>query len=651
MKKKLRLSIVMMLIMCTILSGCSNPFNKDNTTPTDEAPVADNRITVTDVQVYNVGDIIGINDIITVQPDLAVTQSAILNEQGTIIEQLDTSTAGTFTVNLIVQFAEGDQWSNTYTYTVEGVDPLSLFPEELSKNLTEGAWSSKDLLLYHGETKTRISFMSDTQHIVNENAITGEDMSMAINEDATKNNWAWLVINKTGENSKETLSGSLLDTDVFTAMANVTKMITQRLEELASQGVGEMAEDDGDKSFEWLMDAMGSVGSLEEEPTGVSLYDIDGNAYPIIGVKAVVTGATKSGYLYQAFYIEYTDNTIIAFSPTSINGKSLSEYMSVSVPDDTDETDEETDNPTFETYEEVEAMVLEMIDYMVDGLSAGNEEILNNGLNVLVNQSIIGDYTTIVPQPTPEPTPTGEPVDGEFSVDEEGEPETETEAGAIANVKPSYQAQHPEIYTWPENDTKYRRWSYVVGEGVSYTGSIILPDGTVLSVEDGGSISQIDGSSTSGSGYTPDSESDDGITVTLMTSYNTYFVSNKEYPAITIDTTASTSSIVHMSNSSNKYYIESARATTINNYISACIYSTSGMSTDYTISENTTGKVVTDLGTITPYTIQYKDTNGKSQTKAYMAVYNINNDYLIIYADNMEDDMSNMVEMLTYMVS
>ena len=142
------------------------------------------------------------------------------------------------------------------------------------------------------------------------------------------------------------------------------------------------------------------------------------------------------------------------------------------------------------------------------------------------------------------------------------------------------------------------------------------------------------------------------VSLALVSTTGTYYVSNANRSDVTMDTAGSNNSVAKFTYNGNVYYIESVKATTITNYQKSCIYSTNDMADgNYEIKDNAAKAETTTIGKITPYTISYRDTKGNNQTKGYMAVYNINNEYLVIYSDNMDSDTSNMVSLLKDLVT
>jgi ribosomal protein S18 len=263
--------------------------------------------------------------------------------------------------------------------------------------------------------------------------------------------------------------------------------------------------------------------------------------------------------------------------------------------------------------------------------------------DTLQNTFLAGEYT-------------GSESDDVNEVDVSSDTEEETEEKEVVSAKQTYQAKYPEVYEWPadSNGTRYSRWNYVIDSDTTFTSTIIFKDGTqmVSGNQDEDDDTSIDFSSDDYSYGTADVDGDSSAMQILVTTAGTYYIDNESMSDVIINTASSTSSVTVLSYNGNKYYIETSNSSKIDTYKETCIYSTNDMSSlDYSINSEDTKAAVTELGRIVPYTITYTDFDDATQTKGYMAVYTIDNDYLVIYADNMDDSTDTMIELLKTLVT
>lgn len=241
----------------------------------------------------------------------------------------------------------------------------------------------------------------------------------------------------------------------------------------------------------------------------------------------------------------------------------------------------------------------------------------------------------------------------DLSEDLSEEPTTET--GAITNVKKTYADKHPGLYSWYDKEIKYRRWYYLFGEDTEYIGSIINGDGTIL---EGTGIHNAYDDETVNSGGKPsegptNSGSMSSTEYTLTSAYANYKLNSGGVTGVTFDVQNSSSGRLRFTYNGATYFIETVRASQIRNLHDVCIYSTDDMkNNDFEVEiSSTMGDLATSKGTITPYTIKYTSKNSnKAVTKPYMAVYNISNDYLVIYSDVMPSDEVTFTSLLSSLV-
>lgn len=633
MKRKISIILILTMVVSTVLTGCTNPLDKfkkgEEEAPT-EIVEENSNVTLTGTGTYFVGDIVTIDDVISIDESVAgnVTNKVFLSDTGSLLEQLDTAVAGEFTVNIVVEFSDVEGWQTQYTYIVE--EPESKLPDNVKANFD----NATDICTYGSLSIVNKDGWEYQKDIVT-TTINGVEIKPGIYYYDTANKsdigHAYIREYSSMEEANSVLQSELVEVFAWTLSSTTS---AESIEDFENSDV----EVDTESNTMWS-DFLSTV-IVEEETsiTGSTLYDVNGTVYSS-NVTAV--------YLDLSFMKEEYNKVLYAYKQYfNVDGK-IYEITYYGDKEDVEDTLDESDITQVDITAGVvaEGGLKEQFTkvYTANPLMsdiAYKTLVMNplSNLDVLSDVVIIGTYgkEAVVEETT------------NNKVEVKAGTKEETVSGMVGNVKPTYQSKHPELYTWPESDTKYRKWVYVIGEGVTYTGSIILPDGTVLSTENGDTINSSNGSTSNGGG----TQANNSVVVSLMSSYGTYFVSNKDKQEAIIDTANSSSSVAVVSYNNNKYYIETARAATITNYQQNCIYSTAGMKDgSYSVESVDNKAVTTEIGKIIPYTISYTDYNYKKQEKGYMAVYNISNDYLVIYADNPDADTSTMIELLSKLIS
>lgn len=633
MKRKISIILILTMVASMVLTGCTNPLDKfkkgDEEAPT-EIVEENSNVTLTGTGTYFVGDIVTIDDVISIDESVAgnVTNKVFLSDTGSLLEQLDTTVAGEFTVNIVVEFSDVEGWQTQYTYIVE--EPESKLPDNVKANFD----NATDICTYGSLSIVNKDGWEYQKDIVT-TTINGVEIKPGIYYYDTANKsdigHAYIREYSSMEEANSVLQSELVEVFAWTLSSTTS---AESIEDFENSDV----EVDTESNTMWS-DFLSTV-IVEEETsiTGSTLYNVNGTVYSS-NVTAV--------YLDLSFMKEEYNKVLYAYKQYfNVDGK-VYEITYYGDKEDVEDTLDESDITQVDITAGVvaEGGLKEQFTkvYTANPLLsdiAYKTLVMNplSNLDILSDVVIIGTYEkeAVVEETT------------NNKVELEAGTKEETVSGMVGNVKPTYQSKHPELYTWPESDTKYRKWVYVIGEGVTYTGSIILPDGTVLSTENGDTIDSSNGSTSNGES----TQANNSVVVSLMSSYGTYFVSNKDKQEAIIDTANSSSSVAVVSYNNNKYYIETARAATITNYQQNCIYSTAGMKDgSYAVESVDNKAVTTEIGKIIPYTISYTDYNYKKQEKGYMAVYNISNDYLVIYADNPDADTSTMIELLSKLIS
>lgn len=651
MKKRVCKIAALMVATSLLMTGCSNPLDKfkKNDEPTMETETVEQpNVSVTDVKEYNVGDTVLPADLVSYGDDVTVTNVAILGTDGSLLDSLDTSAAGEFTVNIVVEMADGNNFTTEYTYTVAGV-PADKEAEEIYQK-------SKSKVILTGKNNTSLTITVDGD---------GDSISQfSCTEDPETGSF-----NYSSGGGEEANSASVTLSDGYgLSVYPTTKKYSvsdslQMLTGLMYTVVPEETSEENSKYMEYvttyLQNMVEDAGSTSD---GTTLYSLD-------GTKATIYKSTaKIKYSYLTGNADDDKVVPVGYSIVNTLDDGTEEIFSVAMIYPTDvphgidnvtdiinvpmtiSEDEEEEVPTFDDYD----AFLESVKESFDISTVTVNDTTDKDTELILNHVLAGAMSDVTRDDNMDEGFDTDNADGtNTEVVEESIEEEPTESGVVGKAKPTYQSKYPDLYKWPESDTKYRRWCYVVHDGNTYTNSVINPDGTFAeSGKDEVMSGAHSGSSGNNNTVSNAGEYNNTVSLALVSATGTYYVSNANRSDVTMDTAGSNNSVAKFTYNGNVYYIESAKATTITNYQKSCIYSTNDIADgNYEIKDNAAKAETTTIGKITPYTISYRDTKGNNQTKGYMAVYNINNEYLVIYSDNMDSDTSNMVSLLKDLVT
>lgn len=648
MKKRVCKIAALMVAASLLMTGCSNPLDKfkKNDEPTMETETVEQpNVSVTDVKEYNVGDTVLPADLVSYGDDVTVTNVAILGTDGSLLDSLDTSAAGEYTVNIVVEMADGNNFTTEYTYTVAGV-PADKEAEEIYQKST-----SKVILTGKNNTSLTVTVDSDgdsiSQYNYTEDPETGS-FSVSTDSDKESNAASVMLSDGYGLSIAPTSSKYSVD-DALQLILGMLSMVTtdaseeeQKYVEYVTTFLQNMVEDAGSTSDGTMLYSLdGTQSALYKSSVKIKYSYLTGNAEDDkvipIGYSVVNTSEDGTEEVYNIFITYPTDASHGIDNVTDI----IATPMPVS---------EEEEVPTFDDYD----AFLESVKESFDISTVTVNDTTDKDTELILNHVLAGAMSDVTRDDNMDEGFDTDDADGtNTEVVEESIEEEPTESGVVGKAKPTYQSKYPDLYKWPESDTKYRRWCYVVHDDNTYTNSVINPDGTFAESGKDEVMSGAD-SGSSGNNNTVSNAGDYNNTVSLalVSTTGTYYVSNANRSDVTMDTAGSNNSVAKFTYNGNVYYIESVKATTITNYQKSCIYSTNDMADgNYEIKDNAAKAETTTIGKITPYTISYRDTKGNNQTKGYMAVYNINNEYLVIYSDNMDSDTSNMVSLLKDLVT
>lgn len=669
MKKKVAL-LLTIAALCITMTGCTFelPFKKDkvedagDVSSTDAEGSISTGIEVMNGVTFTVGSEVSIYDLVMIPEEMGTpVMAALIDTDGMVYETITADTVGDFTYEIAIDFEDGNSFGDVVSFSVtdgsastdsngfteEAPEPVQVveIPAELSYSIDNHDWSS---------------FFIPTTN-VEDDEMTLIDSSVIISGDNT-------MVSFTQPYGIIPMSNIVMDSgssDYIISIGYVDYGLESRLSELnlspvrsantSLKAAVDMAGLDS-QIHDWYYQAIDAMTSIRTGDTGYKMYDSNGNEYPI-NVVIAETDWSKIGLAdYDKvntalfYYVEYNNGYIVIRVPNSIIA-SESDEESEDTSEETGEEEASGDIGAAESYEDFCAL-LSPKDDVLSLVVRSNTDDANRYISELCNCLLIGDYSVLK---------SSEPVDEEGSVDIDGTPtgeDVEDELnGAAGKVITYYIDKYPELYSyWPQKNNVYRRWVYNISEDTSYVGSIIPRDADGVIQIGGATVTIPDNYDdapdvSDGDDEYGNNQSDSSQTFTLSSSYNTYEISNGGKSNMTFNTSQSTSGRLALQYNGTRYYIETVRVSQINNYISECLYSTSTFKDNSFTVVDGGNSINTDLGTITQYVIRYEDTNGNQQELPYMAVYNIDNDYLCVYADALPTTSSNVfAEMLRDMV-
>lgn len=687
MRKKLFSTTALVLVMTMTMTGCGvvdkvkSIFNKGDDATSDSSTVTEETvdpyaglITISGTGVHEQNDIVNVEDIVTIDSTISATVSdtAIFGADGSLQTSLATSELGSFTSSVVVQFIDGTSWTGEYSYVVN--EPEIQLPDNIKTNLEELVWSTLDVPYSDDSATQVVSYVPSVVRLTSNVSYTySSDVLFTSDHDSL---WNAYVLTSEDEALLEQNNVSPFSrSDYVILMESILSVFTDDMDVDNTEGASETSDDtltdEEAQQFEWLIEAYDSLFTISDITTDYNIYDVDGNAYPVHCVEAMYNG-DAADVCPQLYYVDLADGSklILTYSyvgevsyPTDEDGDGYIDADEYEVDDESEDEEDEDDEDefAFESADEAKAYVIETTPTPVYDSTLAS--IYDAAISDLTSHFLIGAVE--VQTTEGEDTTTG---DNSVTVEDT---EDSTEDATISDVAESKEGSYKRkygqgstnIFSWPEDPSgnSYSRWVYEILSDTSFSSSIWLGDSNTYAYSDSNSENEdwkisSDGSSSSASSSGVNGQAaygsldDTSNTVTMLSSYATYYVTDYDIDG-TIDTTKSTSKLVTITTDDNTFYMEPVRNSTIQNYLGTCIYSTSIMANEPTIEEDSSADVSTTYGSITGYTITYEDTDGKEQTKGYMAVYNINNDYIVIYADNMVDDVDDLVTMLETMIS
>ena len=626
MKKNLIRVLSLCLMATMILSGCNK--NGDETqTPTTEV-VESTAVSIVGTGTHEVGEVVTLENLITVEEAQVgnITQQAILGSDGSLITELDTSTPGSYQVNIIVEFIDGSGYNGTYAYEVTG--PTA---DEEALQLYDSASKYDVISLDNGSVLT---FLYDDYVFYMKNEYSAEeDGSLSVHSETT---------DKDNANSISFMKDSItysINTGANVEFSYATYDNLMQSYDLLFGMIGGMVdgmtEENGeDDAAEEFTNALSITGQFIKEMitdggteyAGV-LYSLDGTQYSVERAMvnlmySKITGQVSDDIKITAGYKITNKETGDVFCIS--NGNDPATLVSEIIPES--ET-EETEESPYETLEDMMSYIRENAN--TDSMVKEDTFSIDELKSVILAGQVIEEAT--------EPEQEVEDTEVDVNISEEIQ---EVPNDTIAQSA-TYQERHPEIYTWPESETKYRRFLYAITPTTTFNQSIYFKDGTYrLSGEEdvSGDVTMNGENVTGGTGGT--SNNSKAQTHNIVSPYATYVLtanSNMDF-----DTANSTTDKLTFTYGNQKYYVESVKSSDISKYQKSSIYNTDYFEDgSFTVEAKSSEKRTTALGQIIPYNVTYKDPNsGRNVTNGYMVVYNIQNDYLCLYSENLQSTIT-----------
>ena len=652
MKRKYFTKLLSIVVAATLLTGCGLsdiPFlNKDSEGSGDEEqlPVEDTRVTIIEGQNRNVGDTVMFDDIATVSPAEMgnVIQKVIGQDDGTISDSYTFSEEGMYTLTLMIEFIDGSVWDGQCSVYVSA--PTLELPDTLYNNIKTRDWVSSYIeevgQSSDGDLVWTISNIL-LSSVVDDATISGGDKILGFSMNSGQQDGsdvAVCVVSPEDLAMLQSLGISPFATDVpFTSVIGMMESMVAALSEESSSEDKEQVM----QFLEWYKQWYNSCVTTTTIASSAMLYDTSGLNYPVNIIQYTIDMTPYGGSVADVSgpaYIDY-DGRRILFSVADYG--TMFSNGDVTLPTDDEESEESALPATYDEFAEFMKTVVGNGDMNFAINNRSTVQDTENIIKRLSNVIIIGDVSPLKPD---------EEV-GTVVADETPEEPVE-EVGVIKDIYVPYAQQHPEIFTWPENETKYRRWVYIIDNKTSFVSSIINPDGTAMisGAVDGGEDWRIE-SNTGSSQTLPNAQPTvEDNTYTISSSYSTYELHTAGMQGASYAEELSTSGRVVVTYGGHNYYIETVRASQVQNYMGNCLYPTTDfVDGAFEVVEHTAEAQTTSIGKIIPYTVKYTDQFGTAHDDPYMEVYNVYNDYLCIYSDTIPSDKNVMRDILWNMVT
>lgn len=675
MKRKLALLLAFTLALSTFFTGCSKDKEEDgNKDETQYVEVSSNID-------YSIGDVVNVSDLVALNPEAGEIANVICTDaEGNMNTVLNTDSEGSYLVTIVIQTTDGKEYSAEYMYNVTSGLLSNGCTKEINDRLSADDITVKTINIKNSTYLTLAlpqgySYGTAIKSSFTLNGVTGTSVGSIID-----NEYNDITITHADSTGKAYIE----------ACGTMYDMVTGML--LLAAGIDGIMEPEGDNTEleKQMTDVIDSFSKelfkLESEDAGFCLYNIDGTEYPVEKHSYVLNlSLLKKGEAAYPIMYYYTvdlpngeclvlttklgvDKCIV--KGVDVSGLSINENGSATIGDVTITAQEMLDagatvneeglvgfhNKSSEnTIKLNEDVTLPQIT--LDDLSSVQSltTYLQNSFEHAGEGIIVSSIATETKSQTEAISSNiyiGEYIDLELGVNQElpEEIETETESeesqqtpttpeepkddeSSIGNTAPTYAQRYPDIFKWPKNDTKYRRWKYILGS-TDFTGSIIKPDGTILNGDNDEVDVRDESDNDPGDGGNPNKPSSTSEVYTLSSNYANYEVSDKNLPEVEFITSDSTSNRLVLKYKGELYYIELVKASQVNSYKTNCLYTTTTFKDgQYNVVD--ANSKTSELGKINEFNVKYFDTSSNEWERPYMSVLITDSDYLVCYANNL----------------
>ena len=621
MRKKICKLVVCLMLTSTVLTACKNPLDmlkknkEEETSASDIISSYEDDIVLSEQNEFSIGDTVTIDDIVSIYGTTYndVVSKRLVDELGNDIDMLDTSSAGSYAVNVIIELVDGSTWSRSYSYVVTGSEQGSIALGNAVNHYTYYGGSTPITMLIdsYDDRISYYKYTGDTEYRSYDPVDNENDANYISASLSTGREYAVL----TGDrfffsDVKQDIINTYKTVVTFTEMTDEQESkffdYLEQLMDIISYGVDSTGE----------IDYLNTVsGSTSDIPIKYVSVQFDKSYIGDIEPESISYLDTDSVISLPICYVIGDDYNIIPdwYDDSTITAETLITTL----------VNENLDMDSYETFEDWLASLKDSVDWSQYSIGFNKE----SDVRFIKEHFLAGEITD-------------EPINNVEIPMEDVEEETTEQV--IINVKPTYQSQHPELYVWPESDTKYRRWVHTTDEDTEFIGAIINPDGTSRTSDGTYNPSDVSGSTSSSLDFTVD----ESYTLIPAVGTSNIKVSLASRSKITINKDRTTQFGISLSYGNNEYVIKVYDEDTLNSSLTKCLY---------TIPDMALGKFDVSLksstgsgeGTIADYVINYNDVNGRSKSGGYLVDYTLNNNHICIYGSNLDDDTSTMKSIIS----
>lgn len=678
MKRLKRVFTLLMVVVLTLsLCGCSFKLPWDKEDGESSSGVGDGLDdfgdwdmpveSVAEGMIYNVGDTITATGITNTDPTKQLI-TCVFVVDGEMAEEIVCDQPGDYMVTVIAQYSDGTEWSDLFSYTVEGSAvqiPQNIYDKLASSQYVKRCVPISDTFristISIGEGSSSVGVETDNivTHLIKveeddlivrgtakadtiskyydktlaDAITTAYYLTEVLGESWGTNNTVMKLVKvlygEEGVAAAQNLLSSLDGADPYTVLAM-------------------LANEPGLYSTSSLVyDLSNSIVSSTISDSGSYLYSTNGDAYPVRKISRTFDGTqilgTVDGGTFSIDYIATVnpENVVVlsdrsySESPWGFRLKGYDGSIADLLNDDSllAETALGISVPAYSdsTFENMANMAT-----WVRSLFVGDNAIfeatyngtsLNDFAGRYLDRVLVGDYTAL--QVDQDATGSPDVVDpGEVNNTEDF---GNVDDGIQVVYKKSYQQQHPGLFEWPEADVIYRRWIYTINEDDPYQGTIYLADGTVLQGTSG--LNTWTGEYTPTTDYTTK-------THTMRTSSMEYDLTNEKDTSYVINTGRSNSSTTSITKGSRDYILSNVSEGWITNATNSPVYQSWQNAANF---EAKAANTYSNNGfLITPYTAKIVTGAGTTEYP-YFVQLDYGNDHFVVYGATNDVDLNEML--------